>query len=127
MFLSLEKLIGAALWKHHCFDASNTSLTKARWPGVWTEQFLFLGHSTIFRKQMGAMEVVPFFGSNFNKVLPVFLMLHCLLILCNIWQRVARAIAPSYLEFDAAPGNDESSARGRLLIRAEQVHSAECV
>lgn len=76
---------------------------------------------------MGAMEVVPFLGSNFNKLLPLFLMIHCFLILFNIWHRMAAAVAPSYLQFDAVPGDDESYGRGRLLIKTEQVYKTNCM
>ncbi|GMH32963.1 hypothetical protein BSKO_00797 [Bryopsis sp. KO-2023] len=80
----------------------------------------FNGRTTVFTKQMGAMKVVPFFGKNFNTLLPIFLLVHCLLILCDVWNRVASLVLPARLRFALEITDDETLERGRTLVRKEQ-------
>lgn len=80
----------------------------------------FNGRTTVFTKEMGAMEVVPFFGKDFNTLLPIFLLVHCLLILCDVWNRIASLVLPSRLRFALEITDDETLERGRTLVRKEQ-------
>lgn len=79
------------------------------------------GASTVFTKEMGAMEVVPFFGTNLNRWLPLLLVVHCSLILSDAWRKVAAFIAPSFLQFDVLMHDDENLELGKELIRSTMV------
>ncbi|GAB5369383.1 hypothetical protein AAMO2058_001399800 [Amorphochlora amoebiformis] len=45
---------------------------------------------TAFQKVMGAMDVVPFFGSAFNTYLPILISIFCLCTLFNVYNRLLR-------------------------------------
>eukprot|EP00210_Caulerpa_lentillifera_P001516 g1454.t1 len=75
---------------------------------------------TAFSQVMGSMEVLPFVGNRFNSVLPIFLLIHCLLIWMNAWKRVVGYFVPVKFQYNEDNADEEQSAKGRILLLKEQ-------
>jgi len=77
-------------------------------------------NSTAFSKVMGGMRVLPFFGTQFNSLLPILLLIHCILIFFDIWKKLSYQFIPARYQFDEEEFDDEHSNKGRLLLFKEQ-------
>eukprot|EP00879_Flechtneria_rotunda_P003202 GHRR01003425.1.p1 GENE.GHRR01003425.1~~GHRR01003425.1.p1 ORF type:complete len:656 (+),score=226.79 GHRR01003425.1:287-2254(+) len=75
--------------------------------------------TTVFTKNMGSMAVLPLLGKHLNTYLPLLLVVHCLLIWLNLWDRLAGACVSSKYKFNNDDVDDQYTEKGRLLIRKE--------
>lgn len=75
--------------------------------------------NTSFQAVVGKMEVIPFFGSDFNTYFPVLIAIFCFLFLCNVMKRVMRCFNVDQFEYSVT-GEDEHVAEGKLLVRKEK-------
>ena len=69
---------------------------------------------------MGVMKVLPFFGTQFNSLLPILLLIHCLLIYLNVWKKLSDQFVPARYQFCEHEADDDHSSKGRLLLYKEQ-------
>ena len=69
---------------------------------------------------MGVMKVLPFFGTHFNSLLPILLLIHCLLIYLNVWKKLSNQFVPARYQFCENEADDDHSSKGRLLLFKEQ-------
>ena len=66
------------------------------------------------------MRVLPFFGTQFNTLLPILLVIHCIAILFDFWKRVHYSCIPARYRYFEEVADDEFSSKGRLLLTQEQ-------
>lgn len=69
---------------------------------------------------MGKMNVLPFLGDRFNTILPIFLLVHCIMITFNIWKRLGNRCIPARYQFYEEEANEEYFNNGEALLVREQ-------
>eukprot|EP00775_Hariotina_reticulata_P003223 gene3223-3500_t len=77
------------------------------------------GETTVFTENMGTMQVLPLLGKHLNTYLPLLLVVHCLLIWLNLWDKLAGACVSSKYKFNNDDVDDQYTEKGRVLIRKE--------
>jgi hypothetical protein len=58
------------------------------------------GSVLLLLQNMGTMQVLPLLGKHLNTYLPLLLVVHCLLIWLNLWDRLAGACVSSKYKFN---------------------------
>jgi hypothetical protein len=58
------------------------------------------GQTTVFTKNMGSMDVLPFLGKHLNVYLPLLLVVHCALIYFNLWDRLVESCVGAKYAFE---------------------------
>ncbi|GBG59074.1 hypothetical protein CBR_g24418 [Chara braunii] len=86
--------------------------------------FLNLIHvgDTTFAKRMGQMDNIPFFGREFNKVVPIAMVIYTVLVAGNVFNRIVDFFG-SWRRFRFVDDDNETdgyAAAGRLIIQKER-------
>eukprot|EP00003_Mantamonas_plastica_P022724 TRINITY_DN3922_c0_g1_i3.p1 TRINITY_DN3922_c0_g1~~TRINITY_DN3922_c0_g1_i3.p1 ORF type:complete len:616 (+),score=161.65 TRINITY_DN3922_c0_g1_i3:283-2130(+) len=76
-------------------------------------------HSMTFSKVMGTMNVIPFFGTEFNLYFPIFVALFCLATLFNVATKCAVALNINKFKFEEDYQHQDIE-RGKQLIERER-------
>lgn len=75
---------------------------------------------TSFSKVMGAMRVLPFFGTHLNLWLPLFLVIICLLMMFKFSENLFTNLVPSKFRLSGEGTDEDYLRKGDLLIAKER-------